>query len=193
VLRTDPLELMIDTRITGTMWTATPLAAASGNAQTLEVRYLVGYYSLTWLTCRAWKRRQFSESPVNFYQKTRRNIPECSVFHSYCRENLKSNTALSQNLKLPCTSCKCLGWKWLYTSVSTLLNCVLRMFDLRTAFHSWRTQIAKASNAAFNLTDSILSRVGWYAWRNWQILVRMIAFISTSVTLALLITIYTAL
>jgi hypothetical protein len=34
----------------------------------------------------------------------------------------------------------------------------------------------------------ILSRVLWYAWRKWRVLVRMIAFISTLVTHSLLIT-----
>jgi hypothetical protein len=34
-----------------------------------------------------------------------------------------------------------------------------------------------------------LSRVGWYAWREWRVLVRMIGFISSLVTYSLLITI----
>jgi hypothetical protein len=32
---------------------------------------------------------------------------------------------------------------------------------------------------------TILSRVGWYAWRQWRVLVRMIGFISTLVTISL--------
>jgi hypothetical protein len=124
MFRTDLLEPVIDTRVTGTMWTgqqiALPLAAASGNAQTLEMFCPPRYYSLTWATLRTWRLRQFSESPVNFYQKTRRNIPEFSAFHSYRRENPKSNCALSQNSMLPCTSGMSFRWKWLYTSVSNL-------------------------------------------------------------------------
>jgi hypothetical protein len=32
-----------------------------------------------------------SETSVNFYQTTRRNIPEDSHLHTRCRENLKSH------------------------------------------------------------------------------------------------------
>jgi hypothetical protein len=31
-----------------------------------------------------------SETPVNFYETTQRNIPEDSHLHTRCRENLKS-------------------------------------------------------------------------------------------------------
>jgi hypothetical protein len=44
-----------------------------------------------------------------------------------------------------------------------------------------------------NVQLKILLRVGWYAWRKWRVQVRMIGFISTSVTITLLITIITAL
>jgi hypothetical protein len=40
---------------------------------------------------------------------------------------------------------------------------------------------------------NILSRVGGYAWRKWRVLIRMNGFISTSVTISLLITINTVL
>jgi hypothetical protein len=55
------------------------------------------------------------------------------------------------------------------------------VFGILARFSPFRTGFKPQGN----LSQTIWSRVRWYAWREWRVLVRMIGFISTLVTISL--------
>jgi hypothetical protein len=78
---------------------------------------------------------------------------------------------------------KMLKHSWAHRRQTSLTQSYRNLFPDMTS-----TSIPVVTTLRSSLSMCILSRVGWHVWRKWQVLVRMIGFISPLATHSLLIT-----